>query len=160
MPSVSCPSRRSSELSLDAASNLLLLISHERTPGWAGQASLCGLGAPAQIQKQMLRTRRRWAVGAGAGLGWGGRASRGDGSCFCIQGFAGFQLATYCIEKYSARLKNYFPKQNAGIHQEARGVQCEQFTFVKYHMAAGRETLTCFNSTAGVGLLYSPCRWL
>lgn len=101
-------------------------------------------------------------VGCGSwgGAGMGGRASRGNGSRFCIQGFAGFQLATYCIEKYSARLKNYFPKQNAGIHQEARGVQCEQFTFVKYHMAAGRKTLTCFNSTAGVGLLYSPCRWL
>lgn len=41
------------------------------TPEWVGQASLCGLGAPAQIQKQMLRTRRRWSVGAGAGPGWG-----------------------------------------------------------------------------------------
>lgn len=30
-------------------------------------------------------------------------------------------------------------------------MQCEQFTFVKDHMAAGRKTLTGFNSTAGVG---------
>lgn len=107
----------------------------------------------------MLRIGHRWDVGAGLGLGW--REERLEVmQSFCIQGLAGFQLATYRIEKYSARLKNYFPKQNAGIHQEARVVQCEQFTFVKYHMAAGRKMLTCFNSTAGVGLLYSPCRWL
>lgn len=72
----------------------------------------------------------------------------------------GFQLATYCLEKYPTQLKNYlphptFPPKNAGIHQEVRVVPCEQFTFAEYHMAAGRRMLTCFHSTAGLGPLFA-----
>lgn len=48
-------------------------------------------------------------------------------------------------------MEELFSKTKRCIHQEARAVQCEQFTFVKDHMAAGRKTLTGFNSTAGVG---------
>lgn len=53
--------------------------------------------------------------------------------------------AVYCIDKYSTRLRNYFPKQNAGIHQEARVVQCEQFiSSIPY--VAGRNTSHASNS--------------